>query len=146
MKKGITPVISVILLLLIAVALVGFAMTFFTQIGTGASSQTDERLTEQNRLGNQKLIISSASINGQSLIAAKIVNTGTVELRANEVTVSAKNAAGTAIGTIGRNAAAIAVNANADVIIADSTCTTGTVATVTATAAGGWTDEKTITC
>lgn len=49
MRKGITPVVAVILLLLITVAIVGFAFGFFQRAFTTSSQQAQretERLTE----------------------------------------------------------------------------------------------------
>src|SRR3989344_5907916 len=47
MQKGITPVITVILLLLIAVVIVGFAFAFFTDIFKATTAETQTTVEQQ---------------------------------------------------------------------------------------------------
>jgi len=80
--KGITAIITVILLLLIAVVMVGFAFTFFQGIfdTTSASAEAQVQQTS-NQLGKAIRIDSAAGVN------AYIRNVGSVDILIGEVSV-----------------------------------------------------------
>lgn len=87
-RKGITPVVAIILLLLITVALVGFAFGFFQRVFTSSAQQAQtetQRLTETT---GQTFRIENAA--GTSLT---IRNTGNVALNTTTLSVYADNAA-----------------------------------------------------
>jgi len=86
--KGVTPVISVILLLLIAVALVGYASTFFTKISTTATSDAENRFDDINRRQNLGIQILSTSGNNGQPILVTFKNSGTDIIRENEATIT----------------------------------------------------------
>jgi len=66
MKKGIEPVVTTILLLLIVIAIVGFAATFFTSIVGTAGEKTGSQLNAT--IGQISRIISIDSASGRSII------------------------------------------------------------------------------
>src|SRR3989338_872445 len=78
--KGITPVIAIILLLLITVAMVGFAMVWFQKFVAMTGSQTEENL--QTQLDQQSKTIHIANIdntNGITTIVTVIVPGATID-------------------------------------------------------------------
>ncbi len=80
--KGITPVISVILLLLVTIAIVGFATGFFQRILGAAGTNVDEQLTAQTNQLGQTIKLESAA--GTSVV---IRNTGSKTIYLANVTV-----------------------------------------------------------
>ncbi|MCD6215800.1 MAG: hypothetical protein J7J92_01855 [Candidatus Aenigmarchaeota archaeon] len=61
MKKGITPVIAIVLLLLITIALVGFAYVWFNRIALGIGGSIENQSTQQTRQMGQRVRIESCS-------------------------------------------------------------------------------------
>ncbi len=97
--KGITPVISVILLLLVAIAIVGFAFGFFQRVLGTASSGTEEQLKTsvsqlsqgiwiENAKGTAVTVrnLGSQSVNSNNF--AVFVNGGSVSAPCSPATVS----------------------------------------------------------
>ncbi len=79
--KGITPVIAIILLLLITVAMVGFALVWFQRFVTATGSQTEQNL--QTQLDQQSKLISIVNINNggpASIVSVKNIGTRTISL------------------------------------------------------------------
>jgi len=82
--KGITPVIAIILLLLITVAMVGFAMVWFQRFVATAGQQTQENL--QAQLDQQSKLVSIENIDNsgaESIVSVK--NKGTKNLLVSEL-------------------------------------------------------------
>ncbi|MBI2578152.1 MAG: type IV pilin [Candidatus Aenigmarchaeota archaeon] len=89
-RKGITPVVAIILLLLITVALVGFAFGFFQRVFTTSAQQTQtetQRLTETT---GQTFRIENAAAT-----SVTIRNTGTSALNTASLSVYVDNVAAT---------------------------------------------------
>ncbi|OYT56600.1 MAG: hypothetical protein B6U68_03020 [Candidatus Aenigmarchaeota archaeon ex4484_14] len=61
MKKGITPVIAIVLLLLITIALVGFAYVWFNRVAVEISENVGNQSAEQTRQMGQLVRIESCS-------------------------------------------------------------------------------------
>ena len=102
--KGITPIITVILLLLIAVVMVGFAFGFFSNIFTVSKTETESALN------------TTVSIYGKQI---RVDNIDTQALRV--VTVRA-------VGPRGLNVGEVSIyNASGSLAITTGTCPSGTV-------------------
>lgn len=88
--KGITPVVAIILLLLITIAIVGFAMVFFQRTVTSATESGQEQLNSQtSQLAKTAVIANTNCVEGTSTI--NIRNTGTQSIAASEVSVFIDN-------------------------------------------------------
>ena len=84
MKKGITPVIAVILLLLITIAMVGFAFIWFSRVLTTATNATQAQL--ENQLSAQAKKISIDNVNpSASPRVVSIRNIGTQTISTSEI-------------------------------------------------------------
>ena len=88
--KGITPVVAVILLLLVTIAVVGFAFGFFQRI-LGITGSAGENQTQEAILRGAKTI----SIDHANLTGVAIRNTGTQTIVAADLNVFV----GTVLGT-----------------------------------------------
>ncbi|HLD85700.1 MAG TPA: archaellin/type IV pilin N-terminal domain-containing protein [archaeon] len=87
--KGITPVISIILLLMIAIAIIGFAFYWFTSVSKTAQSETDKALQQTKKQINTAAIIDNIdSVNNQTAIK----NIGTETISINELIIYVDNA------------------------------------------------------
>jgi flagellin-like protein len=75
MKKGITPVVATILLLIIVIAIVGYSFGFFQRIFTTAGTTAESEIGGVT--GNIKQAVSIDSVSGTSLY---LRNTGTAAL------------------------------------------------------------------
>ncbi|HLD85699.1 MAG TPA: archaellin/type IV pilin N-terminal domain-containing protein [archaeon] len=82
--KGITPVIAIILLLMITIAMVGFAFVWFTQVAQTASNATQTQMDVQQRQFGTSVRIDNIDKTSGSVI---VRNTGTYELSATETKV-----------------------------------------------------------
>ena len=82
MKKGITPVVAIILLLMITIAVIGFAFGFFQTLlsSSGAASETQLQDTT-NMLGK------SVRIDGISSTGIVVRHSGSVAIAAADLTV-----------------------------------------------------------
>ena len=89
--KGITPVIAVVLLLMITVALIGFAFVWFQGIMTGVTEQVqNSTLSELEKQGMQIKLESAASdvnINGAIYDVVYIRNRGTRNIPLERISV-----------------------------------------------------------
>ena len=76
MRKGITPVIAVVLLLMITVALIGFAFTYFTDMWQSVAGQG-----ESNILTTQQIMMMTVGIDNIDTINNNIYirNTGNLD-------------------------------------------------------------------
>lgn len=125
--KGITPVIAIILLLLITVAMVGFAFVWFTRISTTAA----ERIENQTE---RLLSVKSLRIENAIGTTVDIRNTGDGTISAPEMAFYVNDIRTPA------TCPSIAPNAVATCILTNSTCPTGGRVRVTVT---GGTDVTT---
>ena len=82
--KGITPVIAIILLLMITIALIGFAFVWFTTIAGQMTNQTSQQLTEQ-----QRKMMTAAKIEIIDIASNKTIfrNSGSISLKPSEIAV-----------------------------------------------------------
>ncbi len=85
--KGITPVISVILLLLVAIAIVGFASGFFQRVLGTASSGAEEQLETGVGQLSQSIRIESAGLEKVIIrnIGSQDVDTAKLVIFANDI-------------------------------------------------------------
>ena len=68
MRKGITPVIAVVLLLMITIAIIGFAFAFFTGMFDGIMGDVGESIEKTTSNFGKQLKIESGTINTIYLI------------------------------------------------------------------------------
>ena len=80
--KGITPIIAIILLLMITIAMVGFAFVWFTEIAEAAQNATSVSMEMQLRQSGTKVRIEA--INYNTII---LRNTGNYDLIQSETKV-----------------------------------------------------------
>ncbi|MFH0949105.1 MAG: hypothetical protein V1802_01310 [Candidatus Aenigmatarchaeota archaeon] len=79
--KGITAVVSIILLLLITISMVGFAFLYFNRILTTTTTTGEEQMNQQNRMINTKGMIDVIdTANGKIYVR----NTGTETIKSGE--------------------------------------------------------------
>ncbi len=81
-KKGITPVIAIILLLLITISMVGFAYVWFNRVLTSTTEKTSKQL--DNQLDQQAKTIRIDNIGNQTI---NIRNTGSVTVLATDLSI-----------------------------------------------------------
>lgn len=86
MKKGITPVVATILLLLIVVAIVGYSFGFFQKIFSTASSATGSQLNQTTTQIGQSVNIDNAASS-----SVTVRNIGTASLATSDVGVYINN-------------------------------------------------------
>lgn len=82
MKKGITPVVALILLLLITIAVVGFASGFFQRVFSTSSEQAQEEIKKFSETSGQTFRIENAK--GTSVT---IRSTGSADIRGSSLSV-----------------------------------------------------------
>ncbi len=134
--KGITPVIAIILLLLITVAMVGFALVWFQRFVSATGSQTEQNL--QTQLDQQSKVISVVNIDNSgvtSIISIKNIGTRTISLTelamfVDSVRVGIDETAGCADGG-GTPVTTIATGSTIDCTL-DSFCDAGSRLKITA--------------
>jgi len=96
--KAITPVVGVILLVMITIAIIGFTFVFFGGAIEEISGETEERLTEQQRIiGTDAKFVSADAEGGDVSVIVK--NTGNYPIRENTLLIIAENPDGEIIGT-----------------------------------------------
>ncbi len=133
--KGITPVIAVILLLLITIAMVGFAFVWFGRIAGAATNATQQQLESQ--LSQQAKRVSIDNLNAaQSNVTFR--NTGTATIAGSEISVYAGGTLVTCIWS--PPSAVVAPGATMSCDWSGSACTANTLVRVTAP---GGADEST---
>ncbi len=81
--KGVSAVIAVILLLLITVAIIGFAFIWFGRITSLATNSTEQQITQFYQAAAKKISIDN--INSTSGVSIR--NIGTAIIPVNEITV-----------------------------------------------------------
>ena len=82
MKKGITPVVTTILLLLIAVVVIGLAFVFFQRVMTNVTD------TAGDQIGNSTSNLGKGvSIDNVNSVSVTVRNTGTVPIALGEINV-----------------------------------------------------------
>ncbi|MBI5061800.1 MAG: hypothetical protein HZB67_05825 [Candidatus Aenigmarchaeota archaeon] len=92
-KKGITPVISIVLLLMITIALIGFAFVWFTKIWNIAAESGTQGVIGITESGQKSIQIENwDSTNG--LLTIK--NMGTADISAGEIRLYIAGASSTA--------------------------------------------------
>jgi len=88
MKKGITPVIAIILLLLLTISMVGFAFVWFNRVVSEAGANVeDQTLQELNRQGQRVRIENIQPSTG----FVTIRNTGTVDVTGSSIILFENN-------------------------------------------------------
>jgi flagellin-like protein len=80
--KGITPVIAIVLLLLITVAMVGFAFVWFQSTWTDLSASTGEAITSQS-----EAMMKTVRIDAVSSTSISVRNMGSKDIAAGELAV-----------------------------------------------------------
>ena len=88
MRKGITPVISVVLLLMITVALVGFAFVWFQGIWQNVADTTGTGITTQVDIMNTRVAIENINSVTNKIT---IRNTGSVNVATNSLSFYINN-------------------------------------------------------
>lgn len=81
--KGITPIIAIMLLLMITIAMIGFAYLWFTRISQNAMNRT-ENIMEQNRENLGKTIQIDSAIGAETSMVF-IRNTGSYPINVTEI-------------------------------------------------------------
>lgn len=136
MKKGITPIIAVIILLLITVALAGLAWTFLSGYFTGMTAQNIQLIDYSCTNGMARVVFRNAGTQSITLAACTPGGVGVTTTTCGSVLTVSKNTdlgATPTISPIG----ALAVGGAATFT---DTCTAGTTCTyrlTTTTGAGG---------
>jgi flagellin-like protein len=85
--KGISAIIASILLLLVAIAIIGFAFTFFQRITATSGAQTEQQLNSTATQIQTALKIDSASANSLTIrnIGSATISTAAVGVYVNNV-------------------------------------------------------------
>jgi hypothetical protein len=83
--KAVTPLISVILLLLITIAMVGFTYTWFTRVSADVTNQTSSAIEDER---GKRLVIDDVLLNTNVYLR----NIGTKSIGADEVQFYINNA------------------------------------------------------
>ena len=86
--KGITPVIAIILLLMITVAIAGFAFVWFSRVASVTANRTEMSINQQQSQMMQTIKIDSYSDTSNSVY---IRNTGSVDISSNSIAVYVNN-------------------------------------------------------
>jgi flagellin-like protein len=88
--KGITPVISIILLIMITISLVSFLFIWFSGFMPTLLNQTEAQLTEQQRQMQMDVRFINVYEDNDN-IKITVRNSGKVEIRPNELLIVAKS-------------------------------------------------------
>lgn len=133
--KGITPVIAIILLLMITIAMVGFAFVWFSGVMGTITNQTGATLSEEQRQIATNIRIANAYSNLSGTVRNVLItftNTGTQSVKASELVMTVEDS--TAGRTLGTSVYANSIAPGATVTDYDSTfdCTQGDSMTITA--------------
>ncbi len=131
--KGITPVIAIILLLLITIAMVGFAFVWFSRVATTSGTNIESQLNTTFGASGKKVGIDAISA---AAAAVSIRNTGSATIAAGEIAVYAGGSVVVCTPALG----SLAPGAVATCDWSAGSCTSGTVIRVTAP---GGSDETT---
>ena len=136
-RKGITPVIAVVLLLMITVALIGFAFIWFQGVWESVSDSTGKNIEDEVNKMTQTIKIDNIDITNRVVY---IRATGSNSIPKPEVSVYVNNvkAACYWLGTTGANATSIAAKGVEGCVPVDATFNVMAVAgeTIKATSPG----------
>jgi flagellin-like protein len=124
MKKGITPVIATILLLLITIAIVGYSFGFFQKIFTTASSSG-----EQQASGTINQVGTSIRVENPQSTSVTIRNIGTTTITSTTMIVYVDNARANGLWDI----ASVAPGSVATFTYAGGPCNSGQIVKVSTT-------------
>ncbi len=124
--KGITPVVSVILLLLVTIAMVGFAFGFFQRMLGIAGTSTETGLTTVSNQAAKTVRIDNIDA---AASAVTVRNTGSQSIAAGEITVFSNGALQSCTWN---PAMPLAKDASSACDFSASACTSGTVIKVVA--------------
>ncbi len=80
--KGITPVIAIILLLLITIAMVGFAFVWFSRVATTSGTNIESQLNTTFGASGKKV-----GIDSRTTTVVAVRNIGSVTLQTSEISV-----------------------------------------------------------
>ena len=95
-KKGITPIIAIVLLLMITISMVGFAWIWFQRLGASAMESVSAGMNNQTQSIGKIISIDNANGGADSVISIR--NIGTQEIKSSEIGIyvdgNAKSCAG----------------------------------------------------
>ncbi len=127
--KGITPVIAVILLLLITVAMVGFAFVFFQRIAATATNATQSQINSQINQQSKDITIDNVNPAGSNVT---IRNTGTASISNTELNLYVNSSLKTIACSSNSIPPGSSATCNDQAITGVRTCAPGTFIQVTA--------------
>jgi len=105
-RKGITPIIAIVLLLMITVAVAGSVNFFLSRVQTSAQTDIEDSTVQITASTQQRLEVIFKTCNASGdVITARISNVGTKRIAGGEITLTLKDNNG--------NDLAIATNADA---------------------------------
>jgi flagellin-like protein len=125
MKKGITPIISIVLLVMITIAMVGFAWVWFSRVGQGAMNRTQTQIEQQQQSMQKTIRIDN--INAASSVVY-VRNTGTLDIAGSELTIYV----GGVIQSCTWSPSTISPGSTASCDWSTGSCTSGTIVRITA--------------
>jgi FlaG/FlaF family flagellin (archaellin) len=145
--KGITPVVSVILLIMISISMVGLLFVWFSGFLPTILNNTETQMSMEQRQRQMNIRFISASEVGGS-IAVSIRNSGTVDIRPGELVILASKGTSvlTPYYTYQSSIAPQGTTPVFDTGISLSSCTAGENVTVKADIPGQNDDIVSITC
>ncbi len=139
MKKGITPVIAIILLLLITISMVGFAFVWFSRVAQTATEQTEKQLQSDLSRQGKKIAIDNLQLSTGVLEGSvSIRNIGTSNIAAGDIKLYVNNAV-----QVGCDSLALAAGAVGSCDIDVNTCNSDSGNTLRVTAPG---NQDQVTC
>ncbi|MBI2579817.1 MAG: hypothetical protein HYW27_02855 [Candidatus Aenigmarchaeota archaeon] len=139
MKKGITPVIAIILLLLITISMVGFAFVWFSRVAQTATESTEKQLQTELNKQNKKIAVDNLQLStATDTGCVSLRNIGSVSIPAGEIKLYVDGAAQSGCDTL-----ALAAGATGSCAISLNTCNTGSNKIVKVTTGG---NQDQVTC
>jgi archaellum component FlaG (FlaF/FlaG flagellin family) len=79
-RKGVTPVVATVLLISIGIAAVGSAGIFLQDLADQIMGNTEDEISQENRIENSEISIEYAFENGDGDISVDVRNTGSTQL------------------------------------------------------------------
>ena len=139
MKKGITPVIAIILLLLITISMVGFAFVWFSRVAQTATEQTERQLENDLSRQGKKVAIDNLQLSTGILEGSvSIRNIGTSNIAAGDIRLYVNSAVQT-----GCDSLVLAAGAVGSCSIDVNTCNSDSGNTLRVTSPG---NQDQVTC
>lgn len=139
MKKGITPVIAIILLLLITISMVGFAFVWFSRVAQTATESTEKQLQTELNKQNKKIAVDNLQLSTATATGCVTLrNVGSVNIPAGEIKLYVDGAVQTGCDTL-----ALSAGATGSCPITANKCNSGSNKVVRVTTAG---NQDMITC